>query len=205
MAITPPTRLKQILSDITRALSQRNISHALAGGVALAAHGIPRATKDLDFLIDAADAQAADDVLCELGFTREIPGQGFARYVRHPVKELPGIAEWVDLLYARRDLGQRLLREAQKTPITWDSGTPLAVIAVDGLILMKLMAMVGDPSRVQDRQDILDLLRHHDTDIQRTWITAEATALGTAYENAWQHLLDEYERAPSPPGPIEGL
>ncbi|MFA5683021.1 MAG: nucleotidyl transferase AbiEii/AbiGii toxin family protein [Lysobacteraceae bacterium] len=205
MATIPPARLRQILDDVTRALTRKNIRHALAGGMALAAHGIPRATKDLDFLIDAADEQAADRALDELGFNREIRGQGFARYVRRPLKELPEIAEWVDLLYARRELGRQLLGEAQKVPIARDDGPPLAVVPVDGLILMKLMAMVADPSRVQDRQDILDLLQHHGADLHHTWIATEAATLGTAYEHLWQQLLNAHQRGPSSPGPIEGL
>ncbi len=205
MANTPPTRLKQILGDVVRALARAKVRHALAGGMALAAHGVPRATKDIDFLIDADDEQAADHALGELGFTREVPGQGFARYVRHPLPELPGITEWVDLLYARRELGRRLLQDAQSDPIAWDSGSSLTVVPVNGLILMKLMAMVSDPRRVQDRQDILDLLRQHSTDLQHSWISTEAAKLGEAYEQAWRQLLDAHQSGAGSPVPIVGL
>lgn len=53
--------LKDELLLITNTLSAARIDYALCGGVAVAVHGYPRATRDIDLLIreeDLADLQA---------------------------------------------------------------------------------------------------------------------------------------------------
>lgn len=106
----PPTRLKQMLADIVSALRARGVAHAVAGGMAMAVHGEARATKDLDLLIAAGDASAADGAMRSLGFVPGVERTGFVRYVRHPLPELPELSEWADLLFARHAFGLRLLR-----------------------------------------------------------------------------------------------
>ena len=59
----------------------------------------------------------------------------------------------VDLLFARRPIAQRLLREARAMPF----GVP--AISIEGLIGFKLQALANAPERPHDRQDIDDLIR----------------------------------------------
>lgn len=146
-----------MLQQIARAFSDRGVVHALAGGVAMAAHGFPRATKDLDLLIAHSDADIAGEALRALGFEAASGATGFVRYVRHPLPELPELSEWADLLLARRPLGLELLRQAQAQPILWD-GIAIPVVPREGIILMKLLAHVNDASRLIDRADIRALL-----------------------------------------------
>ncbi len=56
---------------LTRRLAARGIEHAIVGAVALAIHGAPRATTDIDLLVHEADVAAALDVAREQGFTLE--------------------------------------------------------------------------------------------------------------------------------------
>ncbi len=203
---TAPGRLIQMLEDVVRAFVRSDIAHAIAGGMAVAAHGLPRGTKDIDFLIDYNDIDRAETALRALGFERaaEAAGDGFARFVRHPLPDLPEIAEWVDLLLARQELGRGLIRDAIRDPVSWQ-GMELVVVSPAGLVLMKLLACVDDPSRVQDRADIVGLLQIHADTIDVHWIQLNAGLLGEAYAHAYQQLAAQSRVRTQPSGPSHGL
>ncbi len=57
----------QVASTFERA----GLPHAFCGGVALAIHGYPRATKDIDILNQASDLDLARHLLLELGYDLE--------------------------------------------------------------------------------------------------------------------------------------
>ncbi len=197
-----PSRLIQMLQDVVRTFDRSNIAHAIVGGMAVAAHGLPRATKDIDFLIDHADSQRADAALRALGFERESAagGDGFARYVRHPSPEIPEITEWVDLLLARHDIGRTLLRDAAVDSVTWQ-GMNLPVVSPAGVVLMKLHASVDDPTRLQDRADIIGLLQLHRDTIDELWIQHHAEQMGVAYADAYRTLAAEADTREHPSRP----
>src|SRR5688572_4010907 len=50
---------EQILARLFRALGEENVRYALFGGVALALHGLPRTTKDVDLFLAASPENAA--------------------------------------------------------------------------------------------------------------------------------------------------
>lgn len=56
---------------LTRRLGERGVEHAIVGAVALAIHGAPRATTDIDLLVREADVAAALDVARAQGFALE--------------------------------------------------------------------------------------------------------------------------------------
>jgi len=64
MALNPITELEQIV-DAFRAAG---ISYALCGGLALGLHGQPRATQDIDFLVEAQTLPSAIACAKSLGF-----------------------------------------------------------------------------------------------------------------------------------------
>lgn len=121
---------------------------ALIGGLALAAHQVVRATQDVDFLVDADDADRMHEVIVGLGYTCVHRSGDVANYVRGD--------EGLDLLYAHRPVARKLLAEAQERETTMGR---LRVISVEGLIAFKLQAHVNDPSRGRDIEDIRALLR----------------------------------------------
>ena len=53
------------------ALTMRKIDYALCGGLAMAVHGLQRATVDIDLLIPAAVLDEAKGIARDLGFTAE--------------------------------------------------------------------------------------------------------------------------------------
>lgn len=61
------------LKNLIEALRARGVDYALCGGLAMAAHGWPRATLDVDLIVSEKDFPAARDVARGLGFTIEVP------------------------------------------------------------------------------------------------------------------------------------
>ena len=123
---------------------------ALIGGLAVAAHSVVRATKDVDFLLEAKAADAVHEALLRLGYQCIHRSEDAANYVRG--------TEGLDLLYAHRPLARRLLALAS------ERDTPMGrirVISVEGLIGFKLQGYVNDATRTRDLDDIRALMKIH--------------------------------------------
>jgi hypothetical protein len=125
---------------------------ALIGGLAVVAHQVVRATKDVDFLVEAEAADKVHDALLDLGYQCLYRSEDAANYVR--------IAEGLDLLYAHRPLARRLLEQAL------ERDTPMGhmrIISVEGLIGFKLQGYMNDATRMRDMDDIRALVKIHRT------------------------------------------
>lgn len=147
--MTPPvSRLGKQIAEVSAALRAIGARHALIGGLALASHKVVRATQDVDFLADADKADAIEAELLKLGYRCLHRSTDAANYIRND--------ERVDLLYAHRPIAQRLLCGAPE--LTTALGK-LRVISAEGLIGFKLQALVNEPRRTQDLEDIRALLR----------------------------------------------
>jgi hypothetical protein len=76
--------LPEVMLSTTDTLVERfsfhGIDSAFIGGIALAMHGLPRATRDIDFIIDAGSADSADALMAELGFERLQRSDIFGNY-----------------------------------------------------------------------------------------------------------------------------
>lgn len=64
-----PFDIAEELKSIAVALNEAHMEYALCGGLALAIHGFPRATEDIDILIRESDLDRIVAILCEKGFT----------------------------------------------------------------------------------------------------------------------------------------
>jgi len=143
--------MARLFDQIAQALAvfaANDVSPALIGGLALAAHDVVRATQDVDFLIHAADADRTHDILLGLGYRCIHRSEDAANYVRND--------EGLDLLYAHRPIALQLLDQAAErdTPMGH-----LRVISAEGLIAFKLQGFVNDPARTRDLDDIRSLLQ----------------------------------------------
>lgn len=121
---------------------------ALIGGLALASHGVVRATRDVDFLVDADDADRLHDILLGLGYRCLHRSEDAANYLRGE--------DGLDLLYAHRPTARRLLSEADERQTGFGR---LRVIGAEGLIAFKLQAYVNDPTRLRDLDDLRALFK----------------------------------------------
>lgn len=143
-------KLVDQLKEALNAFADLATAPALIGGLALAAHRVVRATQDVDFLVDAADADRIHTILQGLGYSCVYRSVDAANYVRGE--------EGLDLLYAHRPVARHLLTQAQARDTALGS---LRVISVEGLIAFKLQANVNDPTRGRDLDDIRALLKAH--------------------------------------------
>lgn len=142
------SRLVDQIKQAVAAFVDCKTTPALIGGLALAAHQVVRATRDVDFLADAEDAERLHEILLALGYRCVHRSEDAANYLRDD--------EGLDLLYAHRPVAQRLLNEAIERETIMG---PLRVISAEGLIGFKLQALVNNPSRLRDIEDIRALLR----------------------------------------------
>jgi len=142
------SRLGRQIEEIVGALKRINAPFALIGGLALPSHKVVRATQDVDLLIDADKADEIDAELAKLGYRCLHRSADAGNYVRDD--------ERVDFLYASRPAARRLLATAREVRTSFGD---LRVISTEGLIAFKLQALVNNPRRTQDLEDIRALLR----------------------------------------------
>ena len=151
--------LARVLGQLSAALHEAGIPHALIGGLALAAHGAPRATLDLDLLADGDRDDAVDRIMRSSGYECLHRSAHVANYAAHD----PALGR-VDFLFARREYGRAMLKRARPAP---GPIAELRVVDAADLIGLKVQASSNDPGRKrQDLADIERLLRTA-TDIDR--------------------------------------
>ena len=141
-------RLVEQIREAVAAVVGLRTQPALIGGLALAAHQVVRATRDVDFLVDADDGERLHALLLGLGYQCIHRSEDAANYLRDD--------EGLDLLYAHRPEARRLLAAAQERETGMGR---LRVISAEGLVAFKLQGFVNDASRSRDLDDIRALLR----------------------------------------------
>lgn len=148
--MAPVSRLGKQIAEVTAALRTLGVDHALIGGLALASHKVVRATQDVDLLVEADKAGEVEAQMQKLGYHCLHRSADAANFVRGD--------EQTDFLYARRPIARRLLADATELHTALGS---LRVVSAEGLIGFKLQALVNDPRRTQDLEDIRALLRNN--------------------------------------------
>jgi len=126
---------------------------ALIGGFALPFHGVRRATGDVDFLVEVRGADVLHDALLRGGYVALHRSDDVANY-----RATSALSSGVDVLYARRAPTIAMLERATVA----DGAAGVPVVDVEGLIGLKLQAIVNDPRRRrQDEADIVQLMTQH--------------------------------------------
>jgi hypothetical protein len=150
LLVTRPLDLRAELDALTRSLDAAGIPYAVCGALALAIHGHPRATKDIDLLIPPDKIAAAKAVARVHGFTIEALPMVFSSsgITVHRTSRLLGT----------QILTLDLLEAAGPLAPVWDARERHAtahgsiwVVSRQGLVTMKLAA--GRP------QDLADLAK----------------------------------------------
>jgi hypothetical protein len=148
-------RLYNTLRRLTQRLDAEGIPYALLGGIALAEHGYPRLTEDIDLLLTPSGLERFRQRLVGRGYrpafngakksfrdtetgvrieivtTGEYPGDGLPKPVAFPDPTTPGITEEVE---------------------------GIRVITLEKLIELKLASGMSAPHRLRDLADVLDLI-----------------------------------------------
>jgi len=147
------TLIQQLLA-VLAAFEQQRIRYAAIGGLAVVAHGVVRATEDLDFLVDAADREALAALMTSRGFQCLHSSLDAANYASDECR--------VDFLFAHRPIAIELLSRATSRKVL---GHRIPVVDVEGIVGLKLQAYVNDPRRALDASDIRALLSLHRAEV----------------------------------------
>lgn len=139
------------LVALLSALDAANVEYALCGALALAVHGAPRATRDIDLIARKEDHDRIRELARGLGYVFEaLPMQfsGSGIEVQRYSKLVDGRPLMLDLLWLDAKL-ETVWND--RVRLAWREGT-LSVVSREGLITLKLTA-----GRPQDLVDIQSL------------------------------------------------
>jgi hypothetical protein len=161
---------------IFRALSARGIESALYGGLALAAYGEPRETRDADFAVAGLTGPSAVTALAGLGVELVLALDrvrfGGVLISRITLAEGGGRAglNVLDLIEPR---SARLASDALERAVTGSlRGTAIRVLSPEDFLLFKLLS-----TRDRDLEDAATVLAASDLRLDRVFIDAEVSRL----------------------------
>ena len=138
------------LKNLALKLDQKRIDYALCGGLAIAIYAKPRATLDIDIMVDQDFLSEAKAAAQELGFSvgampMEFKGGAVKIHRLTKIDSDSGEHLVLDLLMVTPET-----RKAwdERRVVEWEGGS-LKVVSPQGLILLKLLRGSG-----QDQDDI---------------------------------------------------
>ncbi|MEW6430400.1 MAG: hypothetical protein AB1730_02725 [Myxococcota bacterium] len=146
--------LEEELQRVTDALASEHVPYALCGGLALAVHGFPRATKAIDLLVRDTDLPSAFEALARAHFTLRsgpIPlgvRTSTPQTLHRASRIIEGVPCTVDLLCVSASYQAAW---DSKLTVEW-RGRPLQVVSREGLVAMKRLS-----SRLKDQADVAAL------------------------------------------------
>lgn len=158
--------LHEELIAVAGALEADRVPYALVGGLAVAVWGAPRATKDIDLLIEPGDVDRAKAAIARVGYVLPAEPMEFSdgMQVHRLSKVVDRLLVTVDLLLVNQNLRayfqQRCEVEIQDTPQGLAEGTPQDIRAVDRIWVITrqgLIAMKVSAGRPQDQADVIRL------------------------------------------------
>ena len=150
--------LYEEFKSIISALEEHGIDYAVCGGLAMAVHGLPRATVDIDLLILAEQLEEAKSVVRGLGYTIEAQPMTFSKgsvEIRRLSRIDPDdgdllIIDFLLVTPAVADVWNNRIRVAS------DKGS-VSVVSREGLIILKSFRKSGqdldDIERLKSSQD----------------------------------------------------
>ena len=141
--------LESELRELVQRFNEAKIEYALCGGMAVALHGYPRFTKDIDFLIPSESLNRAKEVAAEAGFLDESGRIPFPDSDVYRILKIEGSEYRILDLLVPKSLDT--LAWKQRQWFDWN-GLPICSVSREGLIEMKLAA-----GRDIDRIDIKQL------------------------------------------------
>jgi len=151
---------KVVLSLIIKKFNEDQIRYALIGGFALGALGVPRATIDLDFLVNRVDLFKIDKLMKENGYECVYKTENVCQYIASAK-----IFGEVDFLLAFREISTKMLERALIKDI-FAGALKIKVLKPEDIIGLKVQALVNDESRAaKEYLDIEALMGHYGPDL----------------------------------------
>lgn len=176
--------LIQLINTVSRHLRAERIPHAVVGGIAVAIYGRPRATEDVDLLIEMDEAQLESfhayltehDVRLDLdaGRTALREGRPFPAYDTWSI-------HWIDLRPAARPIDRISLERAVEVELAEE---PVPVATPEDVILGKLHSQ-----RNQDLLDARSIVLRKSGKLDLDYLLNRSRELGL--EEAWDRVRPE--------------
>lgn len=145
-------RFVRVLEWLDPILRAEEIRWGVIGGIALAAHGIPRTTLDLDLVVDRESRDSLVTILEGNGYETLHRSEGYSSHLH----EQPAMGR-IDVVYVRGETARKLFSEAAF--LEGPGGLEILVPRPEHLAAMKITACKNQPERAfQDLADIRSLL-----------------------------------------------
>jgi Uncharacterised nucleotidyltransferase len=141
--------LESELRELVQRFNEAKIEYALCGGMAVALHGYPRFTKDIDLLIPPESLDKAREVAAASGFLDESGRIPFADSDVYRILKIEGTEYRILDLLVPKTLDT--IAWSQRQWFDWN-GLPICSVSREGLVEMKRTA-----GRDIDRIDIKQL------------------------------------------------
>lgn len=173
------TDLTAVIHDLVGLFDSLQLPYAIMGGIAVRAHGLPRPTFDVDFVLAIPRGQLGElfTAIEQRGYS--VPEQYRGGWVDSvggmPLFKLRLFLEGrgvdADIFLAENDFQREVMRRRIEDEV---EGKPVRLITAEDLILFKLLA--GRPRDVLDVKDIFFMQGQLDEAYMRRW----AGSLGIA-------------------------
>ncbi|MBU2054078.1 MAG: nucleotidyltransferase family protein [Proteobacteria bacterium] len=146
------------LKRLVERLDEEKIQYALCGGLAMAIYALPRATLDIDIMIESDSLEKTSRAIDVLGFNLSampMEFHGGKVHIHRLSKIESGTGETLvlDLLIVTPEIRQAW---ESRTKVEWEGGT-LSVVSAEGLVLLKSFRKSGqDQDDIQYLRSIID-------------------------------------------------
>ncbi|MEK7270778.1 MAG: nucleotidyltransferase family protein [Planctomycetota bacterium] len=141
------------LRAIARRLREEEIPYAVAGGMALVAHGYLRTTEDVDVVVTAEGLAAVHERLKGLGYRAAFKGSRHLRDTEGGVR--------IEFLVSGEFPG-----DGKKKPVAFPDPSKASVeidriryVSLATLVEMKLASGMTNPGRLKDLADVQEMIR----------------------------------------------
>lgn len=148
-------QLRSTLRLLTRRLDAEGIPYALLGGLALAEHGYPRLTEDIDLILTPSGLER---------FRRRLVGRGYRPAFSGAEKMFRDTETGVriEVVTAGEYPGDGLPKPVAfpdpTTPGVTEEAEGIRVVTLEKLIELKLASGMSAPHRLRDLADVQDLI-----------------------------------------------
>jgi hypothetical protein len=171
------SELHEAARRLARIFDEMGIAYAIAGALALAAHGRRRLTEDVDVLLAPADLARFKSAWLGRGYVELAPGLKAVRDTELGVK--------IDFRLSGQFPG-----DGRPKPVVFPVPQPdypdaggMRVLPLEVLIELKLASGSSAPHRGQDLVDVMELVRARD--LPRAFADALDPSVRTEFEKQW--------------------
>lgn len=173
--------LHSTLRRLAERLNAEGIAYALLGGFALAEHGYPRLTEDIDVLLTPAGLESFRERLLGRGYRPAFSG------ARKSFRDAESGVR-IEIVTAGEYPG-----DGRRKPVSFPDPTDpdvtteidgIRVIQLDRLIELKLASGMSAPHRLRDLADVQDLILR--LDLPKSLGARLDASVRAAYEDLWE-------------------